>query len=239
MERLSGRYRVIAPDLYGYGGTGHWPAGREDLIEDEAGIALEMVERGGGRAHLVGHSYGGTVAVRAALRHPQRVLSLTLIEPTLFHLLPRVGEHEAYEEIRAVADPVLAWIAAGELEKAAERFLDYWAGAGALGRMPAQQRAAVVDSMRKLGYQWPFTLGSDFPAPADLGRIAAPTLIVRGERTTFAMRRLTEALRSLLPGSQFVEIAGAGHMSAVTHADAVNAALEGHLARHNLSLAAA
>jgi pimeloyl-ACP methyl ester carboxylesterase len=198
-----------------------------------------MIERGGGRAHLVGHSYGGTVAVRAALRHPQRVLSLTLIEPTLFHLLPRVGEHEAYAEIRAVADPVLAWIAAGEREKAAERFLDYWAGAGALGRMPAEQRAAVVDSMRKLGYQWPFTLGSEFPAPSDLGRIAAPTLIVRGERTTFAMRRLTEALRSLLPASRFVEIAAAGHMSAVTHAGAVNAAVEGHLERHNLSLAAA
>ena len=230
-EQLAPHYRVLAPDLFGYGGTGHWPPGRHDLIADEAEIALAILELAGAPAHLVGHSYGGHIALRAALEHPECVLSLTLIEPSMAYLLAHAREEAAYSEIRAVADPVLAHARRGELEEAASLFLNYFMGQGALAAMPAASRAAVVESMRKLVYQWPFSLERERPTLADYRGVTMPTLLIQGSRTTFALQRLMHVLRVTLPNCAHVLIEGAGHMSPVTHAAAVNAAIEGHLER--------
>src|SRR5262245_18592436 len=101
---LAGRYRVLAPDLFGCGDSPMRPGGPFGLAH-EAEIARALLQRAGGAAHLVGHSYGGAVALHTALRHGASVLSLALIEPVAFHLL---RENEAFDalalaEIAAVA----------------------------------------------------------------------------------------------------------------------------------------
>jgi pimeloyl-ACP methyl ester carboxylesterase len=58
-----------------------------------------------------------------------------------------------------------------------------------------------------------------------------PTLLVRGTATTLAARTVVELLRDQLGHASLVEIEGGGHMSPVTHAAAVNAAIVQHLAR--------
>jgi pimeloyl-ACP methyl ester carboxylesterase len=58
-----------------------------------------------------------------------------------------------------------------------------------------------------------------------------PTLLVRGTATTLAACTVVELLRDQLRHASLVEIEGAGHMSPVTHAAAVNAAIAQHLAR--------
>src|SRR5258706_6837733 len=231
-ERLAPRYRVLAPDLLGYGGTGHWTTGRLDLIADEAEIAAAMIEIADAPVHLVGHSYGGHVAARTALEYPEYVQSLTLIEPSMHYLLDHAHENAAYAEIRAVADPVLAHARRGELEQAARIFLDYWMGEGTLAAMACPSRAAVIESMRKLAYQWPHSLERQRPALSDYRALAVPTLLIQGTETTLALQRLMQVLCSTLPNCELVFIEGAGHMSAVTHAAAVNAAIESHLEKH-------
>jgi pimeloyl-ACP methyl ester carboxylesterase len=62
--RLTGRYRVFTPDLYGAGDTAPWPDERELSLADEV-TSLEPVFKAAGESfHLVGHSYGGAVALR-------------------------------------------------------------------------------------------------------------------------------------------------------------------------------
>ncbi len=232
MERLAGRYRVLAPDLLGYGGTGHWPPGRRDLIEDEAAIAAAMVDVLGEPAHVVGHSYGAHVAMRMALEHPRRARSLALVEPSMAYLLAHAGESAAYAEIRGVADRFFAFARSGELDSAARAFVDYWMGGGTFDRMSAERKATAMENVRKLVYQWPYSLERASPGLADYARLAVPALLVQGGSTTFAQRRLMAVMRDVLPHADFVEVPGAGHMSAVTHADAVNEAIERHLVRH-------
>src|SRR5215212_8645123 len=62
-ERLSARYRVIAPDLYGYGGTAGWAGRGTFCLAHEAALVRGLMERLDEPAHLVGHSYGGAVAM--------------------------------------------------------------------------------------------------------------------------------------------------------------------------------
>ena len=86
-DLLSNRFTVIAVDGYGAGKSPQWPVGPALRLEDEVRLLDPALNRAGDRFHLVGHSYGAAVAVKAALMQPQRVRSLVLYEPTLFHLV--------------------------------------------------------------------------------------------------------------------------------------------------------
>src|SRR5262249_58233939 len=58
---------VLAPDLYGYGETDSWPGHGPISLADEAALADAVLPAGEGPIHLVGHSYGGAVALRFAM----------------------------------------------------------------------------------------------------------------------------------------------------------------------------
>src|SRR5262245_15621130 len=87
IERLGGRFRTLAADLYGSGRSPAWPGERPMWLADEVALLAPVFEAAGPRFHLVGHSYGGAVALRAALANSARIESLVLFEPVLFSLL--------------------------------------------------------------------------------------------------------------------------------------------------------
>lgn len=72
MERLAERFHLIAADLYGCGKSPVWPDPRPMWIDDQIALLAEVFERAGERFHLVGHSYGGAIALKAALGFKQR-----------------------------------------------------------------------------------------------------------------------------------------------------------------------
>src|SRR5215831_7960985 len=105
MERLADRFRVISVDLYGYGQSPPWPEGRALSLADEVRLLEPVLRDAGNRFHLIGHSYGGAIALRAALDRPERLLSLSLFEPVLFSLLAEEDpDQPAAREIALIAE---------------------------------------------------------------------------------------------------------------------------------------
>ena len=80
MNQLVRDHRALAPDLLGYGRSAPWPRDLPLASDGELGVLEALLDVVGQPVHLVGHSYGGTVALNAARRFPRRVASLTLIE---------------------------------------------------------------------------------------------------------------------------------------------------------------
>ena len=76
-RRMSGRYRLVAPDHIGYGRTPPY-SGSLPLMEVEIAIIEELMGLIGQPVHLVGDSFGGSLLARAAVRMPEQVRSLTL-----------------------------------------------------------------------------------------------------------------------------------------------------------------
>jgi len=85
--RLRGRADVVAPDLHDHGDGPSAPQGEEDLLALDAGLIERVLRDLPGAVHLVGHSYGGAVALCAARRCPGRIRSLVVFEPAWFGLL--------------------------------------------------------------------------------------------------------------------------------------------------------
>src|SRR5262245_37060519 len=105
-EALRGRHEVAAPEHYGSQDIGSWGGEHAFTLDDEAVRSIALIDRcDGDKVHLVGHSYGGGVALNIALARPNRIASMVLYEPTAFHLLRQLGDRgvEPHTEITRVA----------------------------------------------------------------------------------------------------------------------------------------
>src|SRR5215510_4760156 len=125
MERLTDRFRVIAVDLYGSGKTAAWPQDRPMRLDDELTLLSSVFRAAGDRFHMIGHSFGAAIALKAALADRDRLLSLVLYEPALFSvLMADATEGIAAREILAVRDDTIRLVDEGNLDASAQRFVD-------------------------------------------------------------------------------------------------------------------
>ena len=216
-EFLLDRFRLIAPDLIGFGETAEW-AGEGELTHDiQADAVAQIIDKScDGSAHLVGHSYGGATAVRLCRSRPERIASLVLIEPIVTVLLPQAGEQELFEDYRSFAQNFIDLATSGNITVAWKSFIDLRNGTGSWDKLDdrAQTRflkltSATVDGF-KSNLNNPTTL-------EDCRSISVPTLIVCGEKTTLPEKRVTEILHSEIPDSHYEIISDAEHMSPLTH----------------------
>jgi pimeloyl-ACP methyl ester carboxylesterase len=223
--RLQDRYRLIAPDHLGYGRTAAY-AGGLPLIEHELALIDALMNTGNEPVHLVGHSYGGALMAHTAVRAPGRVRSLTLIEPTLFHLLACTQRTIAHQEIWEQAQRVIRYVTAGNPEEAARGFIDYWVAPGAYDAMDGRVQENVTAGMSKVHDEWLTAFEEQGATLAALAALSVPIQLVAGSNTTRAAWDVVGVLRSIWPRSAYAEIAGAGHMSPLTHTASVNDVVE-------------
>jgi pimeloyl-ACP methyl ester carboxylesterase len=236
MEVLKRRYLAFAPDLLGYGATTGWPMEAPLRLAHELRLIAAVTEHAGEPVHLVGHSYGGSLALSAARRLPGRIASLTLIEPVAFQILRLAGDPH-WAEIRALGERHVALAGAGRHAEAAHAFIDYWMGDGTWAAMPAPRRGEIIGTMPKVAAEWGLAFTSD-EAVEQFADLAMPTLMICGGRTRAPARRALDLLRATLPGAAYLELADAGHMSPMTHGPAVAQALLAHFAARDARAAA-
>jgi pimeloyl-ACP methyl ester carboxylesterase len=224
-ETLAPRFDVLAPDLLGYGETGAWPNGKPFHFTQDVAFLENLL--GDTPAHLVGHSYGGFLALQLALRRPELVRSIAVYEPVAFGILDEVEDADARAALNLVRQE---WIADanGVDEGWLRDFVNWWNGAGAWERLAEETRA----SMRSVGwkvFQEVITLAADRTDRATYATIAAPTLVLGGERTPLAERRVVEKLGAALPNATARFFPNVGHMGPISHASLINEAIAAHL----------
>ena len=229
-EALGGQYDVEAPEHYGCGSTGMWSGEHAFTLADEAKRAIALIDSSEGEVHLVGHSYGGSVALQAALARPDRVASMALYEPTVFHLLQQVGGPGAfaYAEIAEVAGRVREGVVTGDYRAAVAAFVDYWNGLGAWNAMRPAAQNALIPWALKGPLEFRAVMDDETPANA-YRRLNFPVLILRGERTLMPTRLIAEGLLDLLPTPRLMVIDGAGHMGPLTHTGDVCTLIKEHI----------
>lgn len=231
MDRLAPRHRVLAPDTHGAGRGPAWPTDRTLGLRDEVDLLEPLLEHIGEPVALVGHSYGGAVALLAALRWPERVHTLVLYEPALFALVDAASPSpNAADGIRDVVVRAGAALAAGERSTAGEIFIDYWMGEGAWRTKPDVQRTAIETAVVNV-VGWGQALFAETAPLAAFRALDMPVLLMLGSDTTASARAVAGLLAAALPRVETLRLDGLGHMGPITHPEQVNAAIDGFLSR--------
>jgi pimeloyl-ACP methyl ester carboxylesterase len=219
-------FRADPIELYGHGVACWKGAGPLSLSEEAAAIedACHAAP-----IHLVGHSYGGGVALRFALSFPERLRSLTLIEPSCFHLL-KTATDDAHllDEIRAVADAVARGVISGDYRGGMRSFIDYWSGHGSWDKLPEAKKAQFAELAVYVAHHFYSLIEEPTPLQA-YTCISVPTLILCGSRSPRPSRAITRLLTDTLPRARHRTLRGAGHMSPLTHPGDVNPLILEHL----------
>jgi pimeloyl-ACP methyl ester carboxylesterase len=212
LPTLARFYRVIAPDLYGFGATER-PRDFQSYTRDgQAALVLALLDNLGiERAHLVGHSYGGAISLWLADRHPERLRSLVLVDSA-------APTYPNDRRSRIARLKPLAWLFLHGMA------LTPWSVKKALEQSIADRRLvtpelvrAYLEPLRVEGVDAAFN-GLTAPLRAadgpevDLGRLRLPTLAVWGseDRLIAVADGKREVLR--MPRGTFVELSGIGHM---------------------------
>jgi pimeloyl-ACP methyl ester carboxylesterase len=232
-EELAGRHQVITPDISGYGNNdvGRFllpttMAEEVELLSDRVGEAL-------GPIHLVGHSYGGALALKIATDSPlaSRVCSLTLIEPVLpAILMGSESDRRLYEQFVCLAQAVCKDLWKGSSSEAIEKFLEFWQGSGPTEQLSSKALVRMIERAEKLAYEFRAILG-ERNVTAAAASIRVPTLLVSGGLSPYFTQRMVGRLASIIPGAETKHLPAAGHMLPISHAAMINPDIARHIAR--------
>jgi pimeloyl-ACP methyl ester carboxylesterase len=230
---LADRYRLILYHKRGWAGSTHTPppVSVADHVVDAAAL-LEHLDVP--RAHIVGHSSGGAIALQMALDRPQIVHSLALLEPSFFSV-PAAGA------FLQKAGPALEAYAAGDHEKALEIFLCGvsgldWKTCRALldERIPGAVADALRDADTFFGIELPALTRWAFDARS-AAAVSPPALSMLGAETQPLWVEIAELLRSSLPRVEECRIEGVGHLLHIQRPEPVAREIAQFLARHGMS----
>lgn len=232
-QSLAWERDVLTPDLPGYGTAAESATLMHAAnLETEARWLLAQAGASEPSLHLVGHSYGAAVALKLAMLAPQRIRSLTLIEPVLFHLLRQAGGAGARLErqILGLRDRVRGAVAAGWPAHGMGAFVDFWSGEGAWHRMDLPRRQILARQAKPVLRNFEAVLSEAWLLD-DLAPLTFPIQVISGERSPEVTGRIAELLIEAGDNVRATRIFGAGHMAPVTHTTAVNAAVIYHIER--------
>jgi 2-hydroxymuconate-semialdehyde hydrolase len=220
---LAERFRVVAPDIVGFGYTERPDGIRYDLTTWTAHAVGVLDALGIERAHVVGNSFGGSLALSLAIHHPDRVARLVLMGSVgvPFAITPGLDAVWGYEPSVEAMEGLL--------------------------HLFAYDRSQVGPDLARLRYEASIRPGVQeaysamFPAPrqtaldamthdpADIAAIAAPTLIVHGrDDQVIPMQNALDLLR-LIDDSRLHVFGRCGHWTQIEHADAFAGLVSGFL----------
>jgi Predicted hydrolases or acyltransferases (alpha/beta hydrolase superfamily) len=224
---LRDHYQVISYHRRGYAGSS--PLDGPASVESEAAACRAVLAAlGVRRAHVVGKSYGGAVALQVAADAPQDVLSLVLLEPAVF-AVPSAAQ------LQEAAGPIFATYAAGDGPAALDAFMGLVWGpdwpAIVERRVPGGVAQAERDVATLFESDLPALMSWRFGA-ADAGRYAGPVLHVGGTASGPLLGEIRALIREWLPQTEDVAVDGANHAFPMTHPTEVAVALADFFGRH-------
>jgi pimeloyl-ACP methyl ester carboxylesterase len=231
VETLKPRFRLRAIDLHGHGRQADWHGDLPLTLADEAALVAPLLAQAGG-AHVVGHSFGAAVALKLATMHPRLVRSLVAYEPVMFRWwIDEDARGREAQDIIAVADSIRDRLAKGDEHSAAQRFIDFWSGAGVWESLPGGKKDSIATRMRAVHHHFDALFHEPLQR-AQLALLRVPMLFMTGAQTVAVMRRLAELLRHALPHARHDVLQGMGHMGPITHAADVNRRIVDFLHAH-------
>lgn len=227
---LQDRHDVHAFDLPGYS---------RDLSRDEAiagmeAVALPIIDqivKLDWPVHLIGHSFGGGVAIKIALMRPELVKSLTLFEPAAFHVLEhRDDDGSLLGSLKDIGTLLRTSTGNGRADLGMKGFVNFWNGDDAWERMSDNIRTVLAGIARTVIADFASVFSETWTLE-NLAGLTMPTLMLTGMDSPAIAQRTAALVRQHIPGCELAMLPGLGHMAPIEAPDWVNPRIRQHIAR--------
>lgn len=216
-KHLPAGYRFVGTSLCGYGDTQDTRTLDDLDIHHQTRVVEAVAERVDAPVHLVGHSFGGTIALASALTGKVEVLSLATFEANPLALIRARGRNDLYEATRRMSEEFETAHLAGETD-AAGRIIDFWGGAQSFENLPepVKEYCRATCGANVLDWRTAFRFQAGMN---DYATLDIPCLVVRGGLANEAMVEITDALVASLANCRSAVVQGAGHFLITSHAE--------------------
>lgn len=222
-QMLSGRYRILRYDMRGHGRSGvpSPPYRIADLASDAVALWDAL---GIDLSHWVGLSLGGMVGIHVAALHPARMLTLVASDC-------RADANEAYanvfvQRIKTTREQGMA----GMVEPTLQRF--FTPSFAASNTSTIEQFRAMIRGTPADGHIGCCEAIRELAEGENLSKLKVPTMFIGGEHDIGAPPEIMRAMHAATPGSKYVMLEGAGHISNVEKPGAFLAAIESFISAH-------
>lgn len=219
-RHLSGALTLTVFDMPGHGRSADWD-GRGEIQGVTAQIAADLLD---GPAHVIGHSFGATVALRLAVTRPDLVRSLVLIEPVFFAVALR-DRPDMKDSFAAQMTGFEHGMQTGDHHAAARGFLKVWGNGVDWQALNADDKDSLASQMHLIdaGHAALYEDAGGMLFEGVLQGVDKPALLIEGSASPDIISAINEGLAARLPNAERAVIAGAGHMVPLTHARQVGA----------------
>lgn len=210
-------FSCVAWDARGYGDSDDYDGAL--VFDDFVADLLRVLDHfGAERAHLLGLSMGGRIAMRTALLHPQRVATLTLVDTHEGFEAFTPAQRQAFVDSRRA--PLLAGQQPADIAPTVARSL-----VGPKARPEhLQQLIASIAALHKDSYIKSLQATVDQVSLGDISQIAAPAHFIVGADDSLTPVAMHHAMAAKMGGAPVSVVADAGHLSNIENAADFNAA---------------
>jgi pimeloyl-ACP methyl ester carboxylesterase len=216
---LARSFRVLAYDRRGHS-LSERPLGQGSRREDEEDLAALMEALDLAPAHVVGNSFGGSIALGLAARRPDLFRSLIVHEAPLMGLVADDAElrplmMEFWGRIESVVDQLRA----GDIEGGTRRFVEEVAlGPGMWEQLPEEVRQMNMNNAPTFLDEVQDPKAADLDVSALL-RFSSPVLLTEGDQSPPWFPKIMSKLAGAIDGAERLTFSGAGHVPQLTHPD--------------------
>ena len=221
IEYLSPHYRILAPNLFGYGSTIKWNKERAQTLNDQVDLFTSFFEQNESIS-IVGHSFGGSVAMMAAKKYPEKIKKLVLIEPNPFYLLEHHSDRDSYQEALTLRDIIKTNAAKETWVQAAEQFADYWNGSGTWEKMDQVRREKFAEALKPNFHEFDCVINERTTLEEWRDVLPLNTHILFSEQTVNSIRKIVTIFEKTMPNWTFHSYGEGTHMAPLTHPNTVN-----------------
>lgn len=216
VNQLAAQNHCISMKLPGHCGTGDPDDFSNPTMETELGILESVVNRLTDQpVHLVGHSYGGLVALQQALKGSLELSQITLFEPVAVWVLDVMKD-------KTMSDRVHAFLAKYrhdvdlDLPHVCGQVIDFWAGEGTFESFPESMKNGMAPLVRNNVRHWDACAGVR-STETDLKNCLVPARIVCGTESNPVAHAIADHLCDQLPNGHKYLIEGASHFLVTSH----------------------
>lgn len=187
-------YRTISVDLMGYGKTPLICSYNNYNLYKEIELIKVVIDKfiGNQPFYLVGHSYGGTIALKYATIFQKNIISLILYEPILFHLLHCLNDN-SFSIIMNIVNNISKLIKKGELLKASKIFFDFWCGENEFDKQSPLTKTIIANQIYKINFDYKALL-SDIVQIEQTDLSTIKLFLIYGDKSPEILKRMMKLI---------------------------------------------